>query len=111
MLSIANTALDLLVLELVLHLLSVGVLALVLGVLAPVDAGSEDDILADRRRIRGRACAILCALAKLGPRLSVGDARIHGLGVSYVSDAARRLDLLPLVVISKCDDGLCAILV
>lgn len=47
MFAVANTALDLLVLQLVLHRLRVGVLALVLGILAPVDAGSEDDVLAD----------------------------------------------------------------
>lgn len=44
MFAVANTALDFLVLELVLHSLGVGVGALVLGVLAPVDAGAEDDV-------------------------------------------------------------------
>lgn len=47
MFAVANTTLHLLVLQLVLHGLGVRVLALVLGVLAPVDAGSEDDVLAD----------------------------------------------------------------
>lgn len=51
MLAVADTALDLLVLELVLHALGVGVLALVLGLLLPVGRGAEDDVLAHRRGV------------------------------------------------------------
>lgn len=47
MLAIANSALDLLVLELVLHRLRVDILALILGVLTPRYTGPEDDVLAD----------------------------------------------------------------
>lgn len=111
MLSAANTALDLLVLELVLHGLCVGVVALVLGILAPVDAGSEDDVLANRRRVGSRAVAILTTGAKLGPGLAVGNARVDGLGVRDVADAARRLHLLPLVVEAECDDCLGSIFI
>lgn len=111
MLAVADTALDLLVLELVLHRLGVGVLALVLGVLAPVDAGAEDDVLADRRRVGGRAHGVLLALTKLAPRLAVGNAGVDGLGVRDIADAARRLHFLALVIVAECDDGLGAVLV
>lgn len=67
MFAVANTALDLLVLELVLHGLGVGVGTLVLGILAPVDAGAEDDVFTNRCRISSRAVTVLCTGAKLGP--------------------------------------------
>lgn len=111
MFAIANTALDLLVLELVLHGLGVGIVALVLGILAPVDAGAEDDVLTNRRRVRSRAVAILCAGAKLRPRLSVSDAGIDLFGVCRVADSAGRLHFLTAVVVAVCDDGLGSILV
>lgn len=111
MFAVANTALDLLVLELVLHGLSVGIVALVLGVLAPVDAGAEDNVLTDRRRVRGRAVSVLCAGAKLGPRLSVSDAGVDLFGVCGVADSAGRLHFLAVVVEAVCDDGLGSILV
>jgi hypothetical protein len=111
MLAVANTTLDLLVLELVLHGLGVGVGRLVLGILAPVDAWSEDDVLTDGCGIGGRAWGILCAEAKLGPGFSVGDAGVYGLGVGDESDAASRLDLLAVVIVAECDDGLGAVLV
>lgn len=111
MLAVADTTLDLLVLELVLHRLGVGVCALVLGILAPVDAGAEDDVLADRRGVSGRASGVLGALAEFGPCFPVGDARVDRLLVGDVADAAGRLDLVPVVVVSECDDGLCSILV
>jgi hypothetical protein len=111
MLAVADTALDLLVLELVLHGLGIGVGRLVLGVFAPVDAWSEDDVLADRGGVRGRAVGVLGAEAELAPGLAVGDARVDRLGVRGVADAARRLDLLALVVVAEEDDGLGAVLV
>lgn len=101
MFAVADTTLDFLVLELVLHRLGVGVLALVLGILAPVDAGSEDDVLADRCSIRGRAGAVLCAEAKLGPRFPVSNSRIDRLLVCDISDATSRFDFLSLVVVSE----------
>lgn len=110
-LAVADTALDLLVLELVLHRLRVGVLALVLGVLAPVDAGAEDDVLAHRRRVGRRADRVLCTLAKLAPRLAVGHAGVDRLRVRDIADPARRLHLLALVIVAECDDGLGAVLV
>ena len=109
MLAVTDTALDLLVLELVLELLLLGVL--LLGVLTPVDAGSEHDVLGDRGRVRGGTRAVLGALAELGPCLAVGDAGIHRLLVGGVADAAGCLDLVSVFVDTVRDDGLCAVLV
>ena len=111
MLAVANAALDLLVLELVLHGLGVGVLALVLGVLAPVEGRLEDDVLADGGGIGGRASAVLGAKAELGPRLAVRDTGVHHLAVRDVADASCSLDLLAIVVQPVLDDGRAAILV
>lgn len=111
MLAVADTALDLLVLQLVLHGLGVGVLALVLGVLAPVEGRLEDDVLADRGGVGGRTGAVLGAKAELGPRLAVGDAGVDDLAVGDVADASCSLDLLAVVVQAVLDDGRAAILV
>lgn len=111
MLAVTDTTLDLLVLQLVLHSLGVGIGALVLGILAPVEAGSEDDVLAHRGGIGGRARAILCAQAELAPGFSVGDTGVDCLGVGNVAHAAGGLYFLALVVDSVADDGLGAILV
>lgn len=109
MLSVTNTTLDLLVLKLVLELILLA--GLLLGVLAPVDTGAEDDVLADRGGVVGRAFAVLCAVAKLGPCLAVGDARVHRLLVGDVADTAGGLDLVAILVDAIGDDGLCAVLV
>lgn len=111
MLSVTDTTLDLLVLELLLHRLSVGVGALLLLVLAPVDAGAEDDVLANGGGVSGRALAVLPALAELAPCFAVGDTRVHGLGVCGVADSAGGLDLVAVLVVAECDDGLGAVLI
>jgi hypothetical protein len=111
MLTIANTTLDLLVLELILHGLGGGVGGLVLLGLSPVDAWSEDDVLTDRGGVGSRAWGILCAEAELGPGFSVGDTGVYGLGVGNKSHSANGLDLSTVVVVSKRDDSLCSILV
>lgn len=111
MLTVADTALDLLVLELVLHGLGVGVGGLILLGLSPVDAWSEDDVLADGGGVGGRAGRILCAEAELGPGFSVGDAGVYGLGVGGEANSAGGLDLSAVVIVTECDDGLCSILV
>lgn len=109
--AVANTALDLLVLELGLHGLGALVGALLLGILAPGDAGSEDDVLADGGGIGGRARGVLGAQAELGPRFPVCDTGVDCLGLGDVADAASRLDFLALVVVSVGDDGLGAVFV
>lgn len=111
MLAVANTTLDLLVLKLVLHGLGVGVLALLLLILAPVRARPEDDVLTDGGRVGGGTGGILGAEAELGPCLALGDARVHLFRVRGVADAASRLHLLALIVVTEGDDGLGAVLV
>lgn len=106
MLAIADTALDLLVLELVLHGLGVRVGALLLGILAPGDAGSEDDVLADGGGIGGRSRGIFGAQTELGPRFPVGDAGVDCLGLGDIADPTSGLYFLALIVVSECDDGL-----
>lgn len=98
MLSRTDTTLDLLVLELVLHGLCAGIGALVLLVLAPVNAGAEDDVLADGGGVSGRAVGVLGALTELAPCFAVGDAGVHGLLVGGVADAAGRLDFVAVLV-------------
>lgn len=111
MFAVTNTTLDLLVLELVLHSLGVGILALVLGILAPVHAGSENDVLSDGCRISGRAIAILGAGTELCPLLSFSDAGVHGLLVCDVSDSTGSLDFLVVLIVTEGNDSLCSILV
>lgn len=111
MLAVADTTLDLLVLELVLHGLGVGVLVLVLGILAPVDGGLEDDVLADRSRVGRGAGAILGAAAELGPGLALGYPRVDHLAVGDEADSPGRLDFLALVVDPVLDDGRAAVFV
>lgn len=111
MFAVADTTFDLFVLELVLHRLGVGVGAFVLGVLAPADARSEDDVLADRRGIGSRAGTVFGAEAELAPGFAVGHSRVHRLLVGDISNASGRLYFLPLVVVAEGDDGLGPILV
>ena len=111
MFAVTDTALDFLVLQLVFHGLCVGVRALVLGVLAPVDTGSENDVLADRSSIGGWSVSILPTLTKLAPGFPIGDARVDRFGVGDVSDPSNRLDLLVVLVIAEGDDSLGTIFV
>lgn len=107
----ADAALDLLVLELVLHALGVGVLALVLGLLLPVGRGPEDDVLADRGGVGRGPRGVAAREAKLGPLLALGDARVDDLAVGDEADAAGGLDGLAVLVEAVGDDGLCAVAV
>ena len=111
MLSVTDTALDFLVLQLVLHALGVGVVRLVLGILAPVYAGSEDDVLSDRGGIGGRSIAVLCALSKFTPFFPIGYTGVHCLGVGDESNASGSLYFLAVIVVAECDSGLGAVLV
>lgn len=111
MLAVADTALDLLILKLVLHGLGVGVVGLVLGLLAPVDRGAEDDVLADRRGVGRGALGVAGRVAELGPRLALRHPRVDDLAAHHVPHAPRRLDLLPQVVDPVLDDGPCPVLV
>ena len=111
MLAVTDTALDLLVAQLVLHGLRVGVCLLVLGVLTPVGAGPEDTVLTHRGRVGDGALGVLGAVAELRPRLAVCHPRIHALRMRRVAHAAGRLHLLAVFVDVVGDDGLRAVLV
>jgi hypothetical protein len=111
MLSAANTALDLLVFQLVLHSLGAGISLALLLVLAPVDAGAEDDVLAHGGGIGGRSLCVLNARAEFAPCLAIGHTGVHGLLVCGVANTAGCLDLLSVFVVVKGDDGFRAVLV
>lgn len=111
MLAVADTALDLLVAELVLHRLRVGVVGLVLGLLAPVDGRPEDDVLADGGRVGRRSGRVLGRVAELGPRLALRHPRVDDLAADHVAHPPGGLDLLPLIVEPVLDYGPCSVLV
>lgn len=111
MLAVTDTALDLLVLELVLHGLGAGVGALLLLVAAPGGRGAEDDVLADRGGVGRGAGGVARGEAELCPGLALGDARGDLFSVRGVADAAGRLDLLALLVEAVGDCRLGAVLV
>lgn len=111
MLAVADTAFDLLVPELVLHGLGVRVVGLVLGLAAPVDAGAEDDVLADGGGVGDGARGVLGRVAELGPCLALGHARVDDLAAHDVADPPRCLHLLSGIVEAVLDDGPGAVLV
>lgn len=111
MLSAANPALDLLILELVLHSKSVGILGLVLRILPPGRRGLEDDVLAHGGGVARWSGSVLGRLPELGPCLALGDPRVDHLAVLDQPDAPRRLDFLAVVVDVVLDHGGAAVLV
>ena len=111
MLAVADTALDLLVAELVLHRLRVRVVGLVLGLFAPVGRRPEDDVLADGGRVGRRSGRVLGRVAKFGPSLALRHPRVDDLAADHVTHPPGGLDLLPLIVEPVLDYGPCSILV
>lgn len=111
MLAAANTTLDLLVLELVLHGALLGVL-LGLGSLSlPVRAGTEDHVLTNGGGVEGGAGRVALLEAELGP----GPALCH-LWVDVLSDngslnPASDLHFLVVIVETIGDDRLGAVFV
>lgn len=109
MLSSTDTALDLLALQLVLHRSSLWLL--LLGILAPVDAWLEDDVLADGGGVHSWSSLVLSGKSELAPLLALRDTRGDDLLHNGCADAARGLDLLAIIVQAICDDRLGSILV
>lgn len=99
MLARADTALDLLVLELVLHasLFAAGLLGL-RRLHLPVDAGAEDDVLADGGRVERRPRRVALLVPELRPSPPLRDPRVHLLPHHVRLDPPRHLHLLPVVV-------------
>lgn len=112
MLSAANTTLDLLVLELVLHAaLLAALLLFFLGVRLPVDGGTEHNVLTHGGGIEGRSRGVALLETELLPFAAFGD-----LGVDVFADdgslnSAGDLHFLVVIVETVGDDGLGAVLV
>lgn len=112
MLSAANTTLDLLVLELVLHAALLGALLLgLLGICLPVNLRAEDDVLADGGSVEGGTGGVALLESELFPFAAFGD-----LGVDVFADdgglnSAGDLHFLAVIVEAVGDDSLGAVLV
>ena len=109
MLPSTDTALDLLALQLVLHRSRLWLL--LLGILAPVDAWLEDDVLADSGGVHSWSSLVLSGQSELAPLLALRDTRGDNLLHHSCANAARGLDLLSVIVQAVCDNSLRSILV
>ena len=108
MVALADTALDLCVLQLCLLL---GVIALVLGARFPVRHGPEGNILSDRHRVRLRARRLALLLPELGPRFTLSHPRVHRCLDQRLLDAPCRLVPPPVIADAVAYDGLGSIFV
>lgn len=127
MLPVADAALDLLILELLLQtvlvdaplhllvalaqLLAAAAVLAILGVPLPGDAGPEDDVLADAGGVERRPRGVALFQPELGPPPAFGDARVDGFAHDGGADAAGRLDLFAGIVEGVGDDGFGAVFV
>lgn len=108
MVSGADTALDLCVLEGVLLL---DVLALLLVAGLPSGDRPKEDILGDGGGIGLRAWRLALLLPEFGPLLALGDARVYDGFDGRLLDAAGRLDLLAVFAESVGYDCFAAVFV
>jgi hypothetical protein len=108
MVALANTTLDLCVLELSL-LLRLVTLVLVAGF--PVRYGSEGDVLSDGDGICLRARGLALLLPKLCPLLSLSYTGVYNLLDDGLLDAPGGLVLLAVFADAVGDDGLGSVLV
>lgn len=111
MLAAANTTLDLLVLELVLHGALLGVLLGIGGLSLPVRAGTEDHVLTDGGGVEGGARRVALLEAELGPRPALGDLWVDVLSDDGGLDPASDLHFLVVIVETVGDDRLGAVFV
>ena len=111
MLATANTTLDLLVLELVLHATLLGVLLRLSSLGLPVCAGTEDHVLAHGGRVEGGAGRVALLEAELGPRPTLGHLWVDVLANNSRLDSAGDLHFLVLIVEAVGDDRLGAVFV
>lgn len=99
MLSGTDTALDLLVLELVLNAALLAALLLgLLGLCLPVGAGTENDVLADGGGIERGTGGVALLVAELGPLAALSNLGVDILTNDSGLDAAGDLHLLVIVV-------------
>jgi hypothetical protein len=109
MLPVADTTLDLLILQLVLDAADLGLL--LLRVLAPVHRRLEDDVFAHGGRVQRWSGLVLRGKTEFREVFSLGDARVDDFFVDGGADAAGRLDLLAVVVVAPGYDRFGAIFV
>tara|TARA_R110002003_G_scaffold193_35_gene15149 strand:+ start:4335 stop:5147 length:813 start_codon:yes stop_codon:yes gene_type:complete len=108
MIALANSALDLCILELCL-LLRLVALVLVAGF--PRCHGSKQDVLGDADRVCLRAGGLALFLAELGPLLALGHTRVHGRFDDGFLDAPGRLVAPTVFANAVRGDGFGAVLV
>lgn len=112
MLSGTNTTLNLLVLELVLHAALLAALLLgLLGLRLPVDAGTEDKVLADGGGVERGTDGVALLEAKFGPGSPLGHLRVDMFTDNGGLDPAGDLHFLVIIVEPVGDDGLGAVFV
>jgi hypothetical protein len=112
MLSTANTTLDLLVLELVLHAALLGALLLgLLGICPPVNGGTENDVLADGGGVEGGTGGVALLESELFPFAAFGDLGVDVFADNGGLDSASDLHFLVVIIEAVGDDGLGAVLV
>lgn len=110
-LSVTDTALDLLVLELLLDAALLALLLIVLLAGLPVCARSEHDILCDGSSIERGAGSVALLKTELGPFSPLGDVGVDVLLHDGLLDPPCCLDFLAVIVDSVSDHSLCAIFV
>lgn len=108
-LPVADAALDLHVLELLLGV--VPGLLLLLAVLLPGHAGTEDDVLAHARRVEARPRRVALFQPEFGPALALGHAGVDVFLDDGGPDAAGGFDAFAVVVETVGDDCFGTILV
>ncbi|KAJ8106481.1 hypothetical protein OPT61_g9506 [Boeremia exigua] len=108
MVALANTALDLCVLELQLLLV---LLALVVLCGLPVGLWAEDDVLSNRDCVGLGSGGLALLRAEFWPCLALGDAGVYDLLDDRLLDAAGGLDLLAVLVDAVGYDCLGSVLV
>lgn len=111
MLATANTTLDLLVLELVLHAALFRVLLGFGGLSLPVRAGAEDHVLTDGGGVEGGARRVALLEAELGPRPALGHLWVDVLADYGGLDPASDLHFLVVIIEAVGDDRLGAVFV
>lgn len=111
MLAAANTTLDLLVLELVLHTALLRVLLILDGLGPPVRAGAEDHVLANGGGVEGGARRVALLEAELGPRPALGHLWVDVFADYGGLDPAGDLYFLVVIVEAVGDDRLGAVFV
>lgn len=111
MLSLTDTTFDLLILELLLNATLLTFLLGLLGVRFPVDAGTENDVFADRGCVERWTGRVALFQTEFAPSSSLGDLRVYVLLDNGCADTSGDFDFFAVVVEVIRYDRLGAILV